>query len=473
MRSYGEPQTLLFERLPVRLFRPLAAPNNTRYWALICHLMEELWGAGRHAPGEEVLRRQVIQAIEAQLVANDPWEGEVETPLAIRATSIYDALVDTGWLAERRRGVRRMVTVRPTIARFHDLLVDFATAEPDDVGAKVQSIKINLEAAANGALSQYPEAASQARKCIARIATTGLRVQDLMDELVAAGSARAFVHGFFNEYVEKLFIADYRELHTRDHPLQYRSDIIAMTLDIGRDETRRSALIEWYRTKRAKGDAMRARALYERDTEQLLGLREIGRHLDRLDGEIRTANQRALAYFRYKTRTPSHFDKLIARALTGAESLPDGHAALPPARCVIHASPFGVPDGRRHKFFARTTKIVRRHPTIEQIALGNLRQRHIQDRRVSSADLMHYIARHLKGERKVHSDALEVTCVKDLCCYHHLLVIAARSECPPAFKGADYYLRLLPSLQVSRITGAKTRNRYFEHQAFVIYERGI
>jgi hypothetical protein len=57
---------------------------------------------------------------------------------------------------------------------------------------------------------------------MAHIVNTGCRVQDLMDGLVELESARDFVHGFFSDFVERVYIADYSELRTRNHPLQYR-----------------------------------------------------------------------------------------------------------------------------------------------------------------------------------------------------------------------------------------------------------
>jgi len=55
----------LFERLPAEIFKPLAAPNNRRYWALLCRLLDELWGDGARTPGEEAPKAVVIRSIES------------------------------------------------------------------------------------------------------------------------------------------------------------------------------------------------------------------------------------------------------------------------------------------------------------------------------------------------------------------------------------------------------------------------
>ena len=462
----------LFERLPSGLFKPLGAPNSARYWPLICRLIEELWGAGGRAPGEDIPRVDVTHAIERHLIADDPWEDELGTPVGIRAANIFTTLADAGWLSARQRGVRWVVTLRPVVAQFHSILAEFAFAEPEFLGSKVRSIHLNLEAAATGASELYAEAALQAKRCLSHIANTGCRIQDAMDMLVASESARDFVKGFFEQYVEKLFIADYSELRTRDHPLQYRSAIVGRTLALRHDGLQRAALIEWYRTKRAKGDAVLAEYFYERDTEQLLRLQDVESHLERLDREIRTANQRAIAYIEYKLRVPRQFDRLIGKALTALAGLAEQHPALPAKNRVLHASEFGLAKPRQRSRTPGATRIARRQPTIEEMAMEALRRRQADNRMVNPLALAHYVSRHIAGTRRVHSDVLTIESIKDLCCYQRLLLIAARAECPPDLRKQDPHLNMLPRVQVTFLPDVMTRNRFMVHRAFLVEMRG-
>lgn len=459
----------LFDRLPPTLFRPLAAANNRRYWALLSRLMEEMWGDGGRSPGEEAPKHVVVRAIESFLAADDPWEEELDSPLAVRAYGIYSLLCDSGWLTQRRRGVVDHATVRPVIAQFYTVLVDFAHHEPEFLGSKVRSIFLNLrEVAGGGAPELYPEAARQAKQVMAHIANTGCRVQDLMDELVTRTSAREFVRGFFEEYIEKVFIADYTEFRTHNHPLQHRAEIVRLAIDFQHEPLKRQALIDWYAQKQTSGDAARAELLYDRDTRLLLRLRDVEEHLRRLDEEIRIAHQRAMAYFEYKLRSPGSFDALIARALSAAAILKESHPALPNRTGTYHASGHGLAKPRQATRETVVTAVEQDPPTIEERAKEALRQRMNADRLVTPVKLAAYVARHLRGKASVSSDDLDIDTINDLCCYQRLLLIALRDHCPPGKRAQDVHLQMVPGMHVAFVPMGTTRNQHMEHQRFVI-----
>ncbi len=110
-----------------------------------------------------------------------------------------------------------MLTVRPVVAQFFNILCDFATREQELLGSKFRSILLNLKAVHSGEAGgeQFVEAARQAKQCMAHIVNTACKVQDVMEELLRRSTAKEFVKGFFEEYVQGLFIADYSELRTR------------------------------------------------------------------------------------------------------------------------------------------------------------------------------------------------------------------------------------------------------------------
>lgn len=460
----------LFERLPPELFRPLAASNGRRYWTLLCRLIDEMWGDGGRSPGEETPKSVVVRKIETLLAADDPWEEELETPIAIRASGIVGILTDSGWLSQRRRGMAEMVTVRPVIAQFYTVLCEFARHEPEFLGSKVRSIYFNLRAVANGEASgdQYAEAAKQAKQCMAHIANTGCRVQDLMDELMKRTSAREFVRGFFEEYVEKVFIADYSELRTKDHPLQHRSQILAMTLQFQHDEQKHGALLDWYQEKKAGGDRLRAEFLYERDTRLILRLKDVDEQLQRLDDEIRDANQRAISFIEYKMRAPKQLDKLLSRALQATTRLDEGHVALPAASGFRHAGEELLAKPRSTPKPVMATEVEKRPPTLQELAMEQLRKRMADNRLVDRVKLANYVVRHLGQQTAVTSDELTIGSINDLCCYQRLLLIAAHGACPPSQRRSDPQLQMLKGVRIEFLTDGMTCNPYLEHPRFHI-----
>ncbi|MBV6868184.1 MULTISPECIES: Wadjet anti-phage system protein JetA family protein [Xanthomonas] len=460
----------LFDRLPAGLFRALGAENGRRYWDVLARLLEELWGEGGRSPGEETQRGVVVRTIENLLAADDPWDADLDTPIGIRAHGLVNLFVETGWLAQRRRGLVEMVTIRPVVAQFYTVLSDFALHEPEFLGSKVRSIYLNLRAIAAGEASgdQYAEAAKQSKRCMAHIANTGCRVQDLMEALLKRTTAREFVSGFFEDYIQKVFIADYSELRTRDHPLQHRSAIIALTLQFQHDETKREALLRWYQEKVASGDRVKAELLYERDTRQLMRLREVDQQLQRLDEEIRDANQRAMTFLEYKLRAPKHLDKLIARALHATDAMEEAAIALPAAPGRRHISEWGLAKPRMLARIAPSTAVEGAPPTIEELAMEALRRRMAENRMVKPVHLANYVVRHLVDKRAVSSDELSITSINDLCCYQRLLLIASRSDCPPAMRRSDPLLQMLKRVQITFDADGITRNNYMEHRRFTI-----
>jgi hypothetical protein len=448
----------------------LAANNGRRYWNLLCRLIDEMWGDGGRSPGEEAPKSVVVRKIETLLTADDPWEEELETPIAVRAHDIIRFLIESGWLSQRRRGVAEMVTVRPVIAQFYTVLCEFARHEPEFLGSKVRSIYFNLRAVANGEASgdQYAEAAKQAKQCMAHIANTGCRVQDLMDELMKRTSAREFVRGFFEEYIEKVFIADYSELRTKDHPLQHRSQILAMTLQFQHNETKREALIAWYQEKKVGGDRIRAEFLYERDTRLLMRLKDVDEQLQRLDEEIRDANQRAISFIEYKMRAPKQLDKLLTRALQAIDRLDEGHVALPSASGFRHAGQELLAKPRTATKPMVATAVEKRPPTLQELAMEQLRKRMADNRLVDRVRLANYVVRHLEGRATVTSDELTIGSINDLCCYQRLLLIAAHGACPPSQRRSDPQLQMLRNVRIGFLPTGITCNSYLEHPSFCI-----
>lgn len=459
----------LFEILPKDLFRPLAAENNYRYWDVLCRLMAEMWGEGGRSPGEEAPKPLVIRTIETFLVADDPWD-DLESSVTIRAHGIFQVFLSAGWLSQRRRGVVEQVTVKPVIARFFAVLAEFAHSKPEFLAGKVRSIFLSLrEVAAGNAPELYHEAATQAKRCMAHIASTSCRIQDLMDVLVTKSTASEFVRGYFEDYIEKLFIADYSDFRTNNHPLQFRSQIISLVLQFQHDADMRAALIKWYSD--GGNDLVRAEALYERDTALLLRLRDVEKHLKRLDEEVRDAHQRAMAYFEYKLRSPGNFDKLISRALRAVGSMEENHPSLPEVSGYFHASELGLARPRAAQRAHAPTPVEQYIPTIEELAMEALRQRMNAERNVTPTKLANYVVGHLGQNTQVISDDLKIDSISDLCCYQRLLLIASRDSCPTAKRKDDPHLQMVPGMHVVFVPDAETKNEYMEHQQFVIYAR--
>lgn len=319
----AERYPLLFERLPERIFTPLASTNRRQYWMLLCALYAKRFGPEAPLPPSNGFTvREIIADIGETLQYQDWSADENEgmtpaTPLSTRAASIFYRLRDAGWLRVDRLGVREMVTVAPAVAQFMNQLVDFAHTGPVFISAKIRSIEASMnmlfDERTDGA--SLIEAAKQSRALLEHVRIAGTNVRDLMREIANEELTGEFVRRFFDDYVERMFIGDYKELRTREHPLARRQEILRISARIQQSLDLRTKLVSWYAEKRSAGDIARAEAMFERDLERVDDLQRIDEYLDRLDDEIRRANKLALAYLDYRLRATRPLDSLIDHAI--------------------------------------------------------------------------------------------------------------------------------------------------------------
>jgi len=308
----------LFKRLPDHLFAPLASTNRFQYWSLLCVLHTKRFGPDAPLPPSAgFLMREITADIAEELQYQD-WDPDGEdvtlaTPLAIRAVMVFNRLRDAGWIRVDRVGVREMVTMAPAVSNFMSRLVEFAHTGPEFVSGKIRSIEANLKLLldenTDGASLQ--EAARQARALLEHVRIAGTNVRDLMMEIGCIDATGEFVRRFFDDYVERMFIGDYKELRTREHPLARRHEILRLVIHVQQTQSLRARLIQWYFEKQAGRDSSRAEAMFERDIQKVEDLRRIDEYLDRLDDEIRRANKLALAYLDYRLRASRPLDALI------------------------------------------------------------------------------------------------------------------------------------------------------------------
>lgn len=311
----------LFGRLPSKLFTPLASQNREQYWAILTRLHAEKFGPDAPLPPSKgYTHREVVVDIEQELQLQDHWsaEGEdAETPNGIRANMVFNRILDAGWLRIDRHGVERTVSMRPVVSHFLTQLVNFAERGPVFVSGKVNVIEASLREVAEGKKlgDVLGEVAQSSRDLLEHIRNTSNIIRELMESLSADMPTAQYVRSFFTHYIERVFIGDYRELRTREHPLSRRQHILRMVESIDETTELRDRLVSWYVQNRASGDISRAERLYARDMQRLRDLSRIDEYLARLDDEIRRANRRALAFLDYKMRAVYSLDTKIRHAI--------------------------------------------------------------------------------------------------------------------------------------------------------------
>lgn len=410
----------LFSRLPDRLFAPLASMNRLQYWKLLCALHAKRFGPEAPLPPSDGFASRDITADIAEELQFQDWspEGEDETPatpLSIRAAAVFVRLREAGWLRVDRYGVREKVTMAPAVAHFMNRLIEFAYTGPEFISGKIRSIEANmkllLDESTDG--SSLQEAARQSRALLEHVRIAGTNVRDLMLEIGNEDATGEFVRRFFHDYVERMFIGDYKELKTGEHPLGRRPEIMKIVAVIQQDQDIRFRLIHWYRDKQAGGDIQKAEALFERDIGKIEDLRRIDEYLDRLDEEIRRANKLALAYLDYRLRAVRPLDELINQAIDAVSRNVDATLVAPFAPGELMCGErLATPkaDGKRPP----PTDLRKKVMTPEQEARARLTLRARERRLMTMPKLAAYVRTQLNGADVISSASLPTDSIESI-----------------------------------------------------------
>jgi hypothetical protein len=303
--------------------------------------------------------------------------------------------------------------MQPAVSQFLTMLVSFAETGPVFVSGKIRSIDANVQMVVNGQPESLGEAAEQARNLLEHIRNTGTNIREFMESLHQNVTTSQYVQRFFNEYIERVFIGDYRELRTREHPLSKRGQILARVEEIRESEEHRRRLIAWYETKRSPGDPKRAERLLERDLHRLSELQRIDEYLDRLDDEIRRANKRALAFLDYRLRSLMPVDHMIRLAIETLLARGEPEMADPFAPTEL-VSESGLAEPRKSIERAAPSTLRKTVVSDEKLAQSNVMLRARANRTVTSVKLSAYANSQLDGKSMVNSAELKIASISDV-----------------------------------------------------------
>lgn len=426
--------SLLFKRLPDRIFSPLASINRHKYWSLLCHLHERRFGPEAPLPPSKgypskTIVQDIVDALDLQDAWDDEDSAEIGSSTELRAIAIFNRFQECGWLRIDQPRFDKKVTMQPAVSQFLTMLINFAETGPVFVSGKIRSIDANVQLVLDGKASgdSLNEAAEQARNLLEHVRNTGTNIRELMETLHKNSTTAQYVQRFFSDYIERVFIGDYRELHTSEHPLSKRAQIIANIEDIRESESHKNKLIEWYESNLCKGDHKKAERLFERDIYRLSELQRIDEYLDRLDDEIRRANKRALAFLDYRIRSLGSVDVMVNQAI---ESI--NKEGLP-----LIGDPFTAGELLSEDRLAEPRKPVERAApstlrkvivSDEQLAKANIARRARINRMVTPINLSVYVSDQLGNKDAISNQNIKTGTVTSIRMYQTLATLAMQAN---------------------------------------------
>ncbi len=471
----------LFERIPDRLFSPLASPNRHEFWALLCHLYRRRFGPDAPLPPSHgFVQREILQDIEDHIRFAPKWQPEEgEDPdLSVdqRASNYFRRLLQAGWFRTEKYGLAQTVSMAPPVSQMLNLLIDYAEKDPVFVSGKISSIDalITKVLRENGGGDLFREAAEQCRNLLIYIRTTGTNVRDLMASIATQETTAEYARQFFHSYVVNMFIGDYKELRTQEHPLSKRPQILQAVEELSSQPQHRARLMEWYTTRLANGDQAKADATFERDLRRLEDLNRVEEYLERLDDEVRSANKRALIVLQYRLQSIRPIDDLLRNAIDGLlTSGLEGGFEGPPETWPPVFAPDGLMSASR---LAPPRKETQRQPpsALRQAvlsehtrAVGNLVRRAQERRRITPAKLRAYAKSALGSQDKVSSHDLPVENIENLRVYQSFnsLATALKSGIASSVMQAR---RQIPGLDVVHDEDGSSQHPFLLAQSFEI-----
>jgi hypothetical protein len=437
----------LFDRLPEALFRPLGGSQPRYHWALLTHLYQEFFSPdSAPPPGDGWLHRHLSLSVERFLTR---WDEGVEvggkpvdaqeraTPLNIRAATVLAYLKDSGWLSEERLGYARYVVMRPTVQSVFELLKVFAEAGPEFIGGRIQVIRNTLRAVVSAPAENASAFHTAAKECTALLRmlnTTRLRVREAMDALRKQENISNFVSSFFDEYIGRLYIADYHEMFSRNHPLHHRWEVVEMADELRMDPVKYEQLAHWYqRNMRARSPA-EAAELLDDDFERFSALRRVEELLARLKDAVGRANEQALSYLRYRVRSQGAVDAHVDKAIAAIRLAEKSRAASDPVMLRAGWSSgilFTTHNIRLRdiqKPVRQRTPIVQRVLPPEAQARRLIRQIMRGNRMVSPKHIHEYVSKQLGDALSVLSTQMHIESINDLCVIAALTRLAMMAD---------------------------------------------
>ncbi|WP_146166015.1 Wadjet anti-phage system protein JetA family protein [Stenotrophobium rhamnosiphilum] len=465
-----------FDRFPgdPDLLRPLVGPNRRRAWDLLLKLHDDYFGPDAPPPPDEGFkRRNIVVAIENFLLNSSAWVADDDDHPAEntyqQASVLLSRLLRTGWLIEKRTGVRYFIEMNEPVSAFLEHLKQFAEEGPQYIGADVLMIHNTMnqvEANPVAQASAFSRAALDARRVISKLKTTRVKVRDLMASLANEAETHAFVKGFFQDYVTGIFIADYRELRTKNHPLRGRDDILRIVSDLRDDPEKRELLREGYASFMRNTDKHSIEEAMDRDFERFRRFEEVESHLDRLDHSITRAVRQGTSFISYNLRTRGRLEKLLEQA---AQVIPQ--AVAPGEKVTTAWAPgwlFNEADLRQPRVPAppRPRAVIsKREPTPTERALWELHRTMVRNREVSKRQIEEFLSNQMKDRSQLSSDEFHLTSVNDLVVYGALVRSAVAST---HNRKGHPFTASIPGLKITLVKGDFTDNEYFKSPRFTV-----
>ncbi len=425
-----------FRRVPDTLFSPLCGPNRHIYARLILDLYP-LFFDQLHAdvfPSRDTVRAE-IEELLARLALH--WideggetadeAGASEFLLALRA---YHRLREAGWLEEEVDGYRLRVSVPPAVATLWSALVEVARPEQVFYGGMVLSIYNNVQRALEDPRAQalaFRQAVREAQRFRQHLNAMIYGLKGLLGTLSDLEDHRLVLGRFFDDFVERFLVADYKRLKTRNNPFRFRQQILQAVRELEFDVERRQALVDGYLEQAGLTDGEAAWQELNRDIQLLRGIFEqVDEHLLRIDRYRARVERRVADTVRYLDRSQpgmaSRLAGLLRRSAHAVEHLPDENdgLALIPLADPLPLSAHGLRPPTAHRRPPDPRPLRSRAIDPDVLARQQALRAYMDRRRLDPARIRNYLETQFGDGDRIAAEDLPIETVEDFIAFTHL-----------------------------------------------------
>lgn len=457
----------LFDVLPSDLFKPLASPSRRFFADLLLHLHDRTFASAVDSPRRTDVLHEIGSYIPKWEATNGEDAGEEtdrSTSVEDRARAAYQRLLSTGWLMEHKDRYIRRVDLDPDAAGLLHVLSDIERGETRTYGGAVVGVLAALESAAVNPAERSENlrnAVRAARDFLAHMRMVSVSMRKVEERIVRQESLREIFRHFFEDYVERHLIADFRTLHTKDNPFRFRAAIIRQVHSMTSSPLVCLALAEAYwRENRAPNPKLGEEAVLSDLAEIATIFESAEDHLAAIDATAARIERRVMAAARYMDRTGRRSEANLVeamKAVSKAAGDPDVPNAFLPWSFPIGPAHIPAPRKQKPPVVSAAIREPKRDPAFE--AFMRAKQEYVKLTRVTPQSLVDYIERELGRKGSFKGSDARIEGVHDFVRFQRI------RELPTIFDGTiarRYALTLLDG---------RVRNGWIECQDFLVSRR--
>ncbi|WP_372422112.1 Wadjet anti-phage system protein JetA family protein [Salinarimonas chemoclinalis] len=293
---------LLFQALPVDIFRPLSNKHRLAYAQVLSRLNAGLFSIDYpDQPTKEDVVVEIQEAIVGYLRSNPELDRE---DFGLTPRDVYVELCATGWLQEIREAWTIFVGMDERVSRLLDRLCQLHQPSDETIGGAISTVVNGLEDAVGDPDTKsigVQEAAKRAKQFARHMRGVIGSLKVIEQEILTEASLSGVVTRFFGDFVDRIVIRDYKTITVGgSNPFLHRHRALGLARDIVADTALFMRLCDGYVAMGVAADRAEAEATLNRHVADIEhAFAAIERFRWRLDASRSRVEQRFKNTVRY------------------------------------------------------------------------------------------------------------------------------------------------------------------------------